>query len=153
MKIKTLLLWQSLILVGGTVFAWSKLLGQFDNFKMVYGTVFRFKDCVISNPFLTPCFWGSMAFIFATVWAFSNWLKPGYTRQRYLRNFLLFCVFFAGSVVAYEFIEYYKLLGANTVSISCAPGVFPLLTPCFTGLLFFLCAYSWSVGVTRKLRN
>jgi hypothetical protein len=152
MKTKNLLLLQSLILVGGTVFAWSKLLGQFDNFKFVYGTIFRFQDCVIQNPFLTPCFWGSLAFIIATVVSFFIWIKPVYTRERYLRNFLLFCVFFAGSVVVYEFVEYYKLFGANTVSVSCTPGVFPLFSPCFTGLLFFLCAYSWSVGVTRRMR-
>lgn len=153
MKTKNLLLLQSVILVGGTIFAWSKLLPQFSNFQAIYGTIFHFKDCVIPNPLVTACFYGSMAFIFATVWSFFIWNNPSYLRERYLRNFLLFCVVFAGSVVSYEFAAYYKLFGTNALPITCTPGIFPLLTPCFTGLLFFLAAYTTSIFATHRLNS
>lgn len=153
MKTKNLLLAQSVILAGGTVFAWSKLLAQFNNFQGIYGTIFRFRDCIIPNPLTTACFYGSMAFIFAVVWSFFIWNNPSHLRERYLRNFLLFCVVFAGSVVSYEFADYYKLFGTNALPISCSPGVFPLLTPCFTGFLFFLVSFIISVFATRRLKN
>lgn len=151
MKTKNLLLLQSVILVGGTVFAWSKLLPQFSNFQSIYGTIFRFRDCVIPNPLATACFYGSTAFIFVTVFSFFIWYKPDRLHERYLRNLLLFCVLFAGSVVSYEFADYYKLFGTNAIPITCTPGIFPLLTPCFTGLMFFLTSYIISIFATRRL--
>ena len=150
MKTKSLLLVQSLVLLAGAVYAWSKLLPQFSNFQLMYGTIFRFRDCVIPNPLATACFYGSMAFIIAVVWSFSIWSSPDRTRERHLRNFLLFCVLFAGSVVCYEFADYYKLFGSNAVPITCSPGVFPLLTPCFFGLLSFLGGYITSIYATRR---
>lgn len=153
MKIRNLLLLQSVVLLGGTIFAWSKLLPQFGNFQAIYGTIFRFRDCVIPNPLATACFYGSMAFIFATVWSFFVWNNSSHFHERYLRNFLLFCVVFAGSVVSYEFADYYKLFGANSVIITCTPGLFPLLTPCFTGLIFFLTSYIISIFATRRLKE
>jgi len=152
MKTKNLLLLQSVILAGGTVFAWSKLLQQFSNFQAIYGTLFRFQNCVIPNPFATACFYGSMAFIVATVWSFFVWHDAKNFKERHLRNFLLFCVVFAGSVVAYEFADYYKLFGSAAVPITCTPGVFPLLTPCFTGLLCFLGAYITSIFAVKQLK-
>src|SRR3989344_6945343 len=61
---KELLGVQTLALFGGTVFAWSKLIQQFENFYSLYGTFFRFSDVSIPNPLTTACFYGSVAFLF-----------------------------------------------------------------------------------------
>ena len=152
LELKKLLLIQGLLLVGGTVFAWSRLIPKFQDFYATYGTLFRFRDCTLPNPMATACFYGSLAFIFALIWAFMVIQKPTLVSQRRLRNFLLFCVVFAGSVVTYEILDYYKLIPATGVIVSCTPGLNPLLTPCFYGLLFFSAAFITSVFATRQLR-
>ncbi len=149
---KKLLLTQALVLFGGTVFAWSKLIPQLRDFWALYGTFFRVNDCVIPNPFLTACFYGSAAFLVALFWSIRVYQSPGYGGERRLRNFLLFCVVFGASVVAYEAVEYYKLFGHSTNAFICTPGVSPLETPCFTGMLFFIVAFGFSVVATRRLK-
>lgn len=146
-----LLLGQAVLLAGGTVVAWFNLINQFANFHSLYGTFFRFRDCAVPNPLATACFYGSLAFIAALVWAMAMFMKPNPTGERRLRNFLIFCVIFAGSVVSYEFAGYYNLLGGNAIPVTCSPGVFPLLTPCFFGLCFFLGAYLVSRIAVRRI--
>ncbi len=152
MPIKTTLLIQSLFLFAGTIFSWSKLFPQFLNFQALYGTVFRFNDLSVPNPFLTACLYGSLAFLAALYWSLRVYQRPQWGSGRALRNFLLFCVVFAGSVFLYEAADYYKLLGAGAVSVSCNPGTPPLETPCFTGMLFFVAAFVASVFSARRLR-
>ncbi|OGE88290.1 MAG: hypothetical protein A3J07_00660 [Candidatus Doudnabacteria bacterium RIFCSPLOWO2_02_FULL_49_13] len=146
-----LLLLQGVLLLGGMVFAWSRLLGQFQNFQELYGTLFRFRDCTLPNPILTACFYGSLAFVAAFIWSFTLVQHPTLVSQRRLRNFLLFGVVFAGSVVGYETADYFKWLPGPAVPVSCTPGINPLLTPCFYGLLFFLAAFLVSIVITRRL--
>ncbi|MFA7302399.1 MAG: hypothetical protein WC030_01485 [Candidatus Paceibacterota bacterium] len=149
---KVLLGIQVAILFVGTVFAWSKLIPQLTNFYALYGTFFRVSDCVVPNPFVTACLYGSLAFIVALFWSVRVYVAPSYTSERYLRNFLVFCVAFAGSVVLSEAGEYYHWY-SSTVSVTCSPGVSPLATPCFTGLIFFLITCLISVVATGKQRQ
>lgn len=151
MNTKGLLIAQVLVLVGGTAFAWSKLIPQFQNFFALYGTLFRFSGCAVPNPLATACLYGSTAFLVALFWSVTVYQNPQYASQRRLRNFLLFCVVFAGSVVLYETAEYYKLF-TSAVSVTCTPGAFPLATPCFYGMLFFIAAFTISVSATRRLK-
>jgi hypothetical protein len=153
MDTKKLLGIQSLLLFGGTIFAWSKLIPQFSNFHALYGTLFRFNDCVVPNPFLTACLYGSMAFLVALYWSVRVYQNHEYISERRLRNFLLFCVAFAGSVVAYEAVVYYHLFGPSTTAFICTPGVHPLQTPCFYGMLFFIAAFITSIFSTRRLKS
>jgi hypothetical protein len=60
----------------------------------------------------------------------------------------MFCVAFAGSVVLSEVAEYYHWV-ARTVSVTCSPGIPPLETPCFTGMLFFIAAAVVSIFAVR----
>ncbi len=143
----------TLTLLGGALFAWTTLFAQFEKFLNLYGTLFRFADCVMPNPLITPCFYGSVAFVVACVW--SAWLikKPSSTGDLWISRFLGFGVVFALAVLGYEAIEYYHLIDFGGVSVSCAPGVHPLQTPCFTGLLFFLAAYLLSFALLRVERT
>lgn len=151
-RTKKLLIIQSLVILGGAVFAWSKLIPQLRNFLELYGTLFRFTGCAVPNPLLTACFWGSAAFLVALFWSISVYQRPTYTSQRWLRNFLFFGVVFAASVVSYEALTFYKFISASTVAVTCTPGVAPTQTPCFTGMLFFIAAFTFSVSVTRRLK-
>lgn len=152
MTAKHLLGLQSIILFCGTIFAWSKLIPQFIAFYATYGTFLRFSDCVVPNPFMTACLYGSLAFVVALYWSVRLYLAPSATSERWLRNFLVFCVAFAGSVVLSEAAEYYKLF-TGSVSVTCTPGVPPLETPCFVGMLFFIGALICSTFANRLLAN
>lgn len=141
---KKLLFLQSLLLFGGTVFAWSALLAQFGDSPFFGGTG--------ANPLLTACFYGSVAFLVALFWSVRAYQNQSSASERRLRGFLLFCVAFAASVVAYEAVVFYKLLGIGTNAFICTPGVHPLQTPCFIGLLFFTGAFIVSASAVRRVR-
>lgn len=148
---KKLLLLQTLILAGGVVFAWSRVVLQFQAFYARYGTIFKFKDCTYPNPFATACYYGALALLFSFIWSMSLYLRkePKEVCFKRLRNFLLFGVFFAASVLTYEFLLYYKVIKVTGAIISCSPGVYPLRTPCFIGMLFFLAAFIAASKIAR----
>jgi Ca2+/Na+ antiporter len=143
---------QSLTLLGGTVFAWSNAVPQFIDFYKTYGTVFRFQDCAIPNPLATACLYGSLAFLVAFIWSLRILQTTNSTHQKYLKNFLIFCVLFAASVFALEVLEYYTFIPVGTPSISCSPGARPFATPCFYGMLFFIASLASAIVVTREKR-
>lgn len=149
MAVRPLLFLQATLLFGGLVFAWTNLFSQFAHFNALYGTIFRVQGCTVPNPFLTPCFFGSLGFIVAVFWSVHLVQSAGARSERYLRNFLAGCSMFALSVVALETAQYYKLIGG--ASVSCTPGATPWTTPCFTGMLVFLVAFIVSVVATRRL--
>lgn len=132
-------------LLAGTLFAWSKLIPQLTNFYTLYGTFFR-SNVAVPNPLLTACLYGSTAFLVALYWSFRVYRHPSATSERYLRNFLVFCTAFAGSVVLSEMAEYYHWF-ASSVSVSCSPGIPPVQTPCFFGMLFFIAALAVSLFI------
>ncbi|MHB8661035.1 MAG: hypothetical protein ACYC75_03865 [Minisyncoccota bacterium] len=143
---------QSLVLLAGTVFAWSNFLPQISRFQSLYETLFKFTDCTVPNPLLTACFFGSFAFLIALLWSLSIYRSPNPLRERRLRNFLLFCVVFATSVIVYEAAQYYKLI-ASAVSISCNPGASPFTTPCFYGDIFFIISLSISILTIQQFES
>lgn len=137
------------VLGGGVVFSWHALGLQFAQFIAQYGTLFQFTGITNANPLLTPCFYGSCAFVVAFVWALVLTTSYNHRSMRWLVRFLMFGVCFALIVLTYEALEYFKVFSVG-VPISCAPGVHPLETPCFTGLLFFMgsALVAWRVHVT-----
>ncbi|PJE76116.1 hypothetical protein COV04_01130 [Candidatus Uhrbacteria bacterium CG10_big_fil_rev_8_21_14_0_10_48_11] len=147
---KKVLTLQTILLAGGVFISWTTTLGQFRTFHTLYGTLFRFNDCAIPNPFVTACFYGAVAFLVAFGW--SLWLSLGSenrTGERYLKNFLLFAVLFAISVLTYESLEYYKVFSFGGKIITCSPGTPLYTTPCFYGMLFFLTSYFTALVTLR----
>lgn len=140
----------SLILGGGVVFAWSTLIGQFERFFDLYGTLFKVSNCIVPNPLVTPCLYGATALIGALVWSLWLLYRPTPVGSRWLRNFLVFGVVFAVSVVTVEALQFYQVIGGP--SVSCSPGASPTQTPCFTGMLFFAaaCLVSWAIAQIEK---
>lgn len=127
------------LLGSGMFFAWYALGEQFAAY---YAAGNSFVTPI--HPALTPCFYGSCAFIGAFVWALVLW-RTHSASYTWLYRFLVFCTLFAGAVVAYESLMYAKLI--PTLPFNCAPGVHPLNTPCFVGMLFFMV----SAVIARKI--
>lgn len=121
------------VLGAGMCSAWYALGNQFAAY---YSTVHTFAPPI--HPMLTPCFYGSCAFVVAFVWALVLVIKK-HPITRWVVWFLGFCTIFAGGVVAYESLMYAQII--PTFIVNCAPGVHPLRTPCFTGMLFFAVSY------------
>lgn len=152
---KKYLLIQTIIIGAGVVYSWSRVVLQFQIFYQKYGTIFRIKDCSYPNPVVTACFYGAVAFAIAFIWSLNLFLHEtlNLKRETYLRYFLLFGVFFALSVLGFEFLLYYKIYQPAGPIIACSPGVFPLKTPCFYGMLIFFISFIWSSITIRHFKN
>ena len=95
----------------------------------------------------------SVAFAVAFVWALVVYMTPRLQHARilwWLRAFLVFGTVFALCVLVYEALEYYHVLTLGT-SLSCAPGVHPLATPCFIGFLFYATSALVAHGAYRRV--
>lgn len=133
--------WLRIGILGiGVISSWSALIAQFQTFLGAYGTLLHASTSVATNPLLTPCLYGSLAFLAAFVWACLLYLYPSERGDVWLNWLLLFGIVFAGVVVAYDCADYFHLFRFN-VPIVCTPGVNPLYTACFRGLIFFTAAY------------
>ncbi len=147
-RFKIIIIYQVAILLAGMVFVWEKFLSQLVHFETVYGTIFRIQGNTIPNPFLTPCFLGSLGYLVAVFLAVRLMQSPAVQRARYLRNFLLAAVLFGVSVISIEAAQYYHVIGG--VSVSCTPGASPWATPCFAGTIIFIVSYIISIFIARN---
>jgi hypothetical protein len=150
---KKLLLLQTLILAGGLVYSWSRVIIQFQTFYQTYGTILKIKDCTYPNPLATACFYGAVMFLVTFIFSLALYLQPllNEKRERLLRNLLAFGSVFAASVLTYEFLLYYKIVRVTGAIISCSPGIYPLKTPCFIGLLFFFVSFLVAAQIVRMI--
>jgi len=153
---RLLLRLQIAVLAIGTAFAWFTLVGDYRRFFGAGGRVFEWSGCAVTNPLLTPCFYGALAFLAAFVWALALLRSaPGAVarRQRGLNWLLAAGTVFAWGNFAYELFLY---SGQRPPSaFSCPPPgeavVHPLTTPCFYGALIFLCALAISLLILRTI--
>jgi len=136
----------AVVLGGGVLFSWSQVFAQYLDFLGVYPSIFFFGQTIVPNPLLTPCLYGSVALLVSFVWALTLWISFHERSMRLLSYLLLFGVCFALLVLGYEALEYYHLVQFS-VSISCSPGVHPLMTPCAGGFLFFLASWLLSKAI------
>lgn len=139
---------RTLILGAGVVSAWTAVIVQSQSFLLTYGTFMHASGSTVTNPFLTPCLYGSIAFLVAFLWSCWLILNPNERSEWWLQALLVFGIVFAGVVNLYDCGEYFHIFRIG-VPIVCAPGVNPLFTPCFRGFVFFL--LSFVAG--RYLRN
>jgi hypothetical protein len=132
---------RTFILGAGVVSSWSALIAQFRNFLGAYGTLMHASTTTFSNPLLTPCLYGSLAFLVALVWSTALHIYPNQASEKWLGRLLLFGIVFAVVVVSYDCADYFGLIRFGALFV-CTPGVNPLYTACFRGLLFFIAAYA-----------
>lgn len=120
----------TIILFGGSIFAWYTVFNDFSRFQRIYGTIFRIENCSVPNPVTTPCFYGAIAFVIALILSIKKNEKPLYI-------LLIGGTIFAWSNFAYEVYKFYASTGVKT---SCA-GVITnnvFTTPCFYGACIYL---------------
>jgi hypothetical protein len=135
---------QSLVLAGGTIFAWTTVVGDYTRFFAAGGHLFQFSGCPVPNPLGTPCFYGALGFALALGWALR---LPSFDRLRQeqsQRRLIWFLT--AGSAFAWVSVgrEALRLAAHRPPSgFGCAApaGVTtPFGTPCFVGACLFLAA-------------
>lgn len=144
---KKLLYLQTMILAGGVVFSWSRVVIQISGFNSSYETS--------TNPLVTACFYGALAFIAALIWSgiILQYESMDIKKEKYLRNFLLLGTLFALTIWGSELLTYYKIINIPLSALSCAPDTNPFLTPCFGGLLFFLGAFLTALIITSTHKS
>ncbi len=64
---RTILKVQVAVLAIGTGFSWITLIVDYRRFFASGGHVLHFSGCVVTNPIITPCFYGALAFLAACV--------------------------------------------------------------------------------------
>jgi hypothetical protein len=113
--------------------------------------------CAVTNPIITPCFYGALAFLAAFVWALTilrSAPEAVLQRQRGLQLLLAAGTVFAWGNFTYEVYRFMQSKPAPS-AFSCPAGevaVNPLMTPCFYGALIFLTTLVVSILITRAHR-
>ncbi len=105
MMSRTLLKWQVAVLAVGTAFSWTVLLFNYRAFFASGGRVVELSGCAVTNPIMTPCFYGALAFFIAFIWAIAILRSapdaaPG--RERGLQWLLIAGTLFAWGNLGYE---------------------------------------------------
>ena len=148
---KTTKLFRIALLAAGALVSWYTVLSQFFTQYSYCGTVLPASQCLIQSPFVTPCFYGACAFLMAFIASVWMYKRDNDAHEAYLRNFLLFGLVFALSVLTVECAQYFDLLGGP--SIGCTPGSNPLLSPCAAGALLFGGSFALSVRLAQSRPN
>ena len=151
---KLLLKVQVAVLALGVVFSWLTLLFDYQHFFAAGGHVLEVSGCAVSNPIVTPCFYGALAFLAAFFWSVSI-LRAApdlmTQRQRGLNWLLTAGTVFAWGNFAYEVYRFIQPQPSAS-AFSCrreAALVHPLMTPCFYGALIYLAALVVSMFILR----
>jgi hypothetical protein len=134
---------RTFVLGAGVVSSWSAVIVQFSQFYKLYGTFLHASTLYATNPFLTPCLYGSLAFLVACIWSCWLVLYPNARSEWWLNALLIFGIVFASVVMLYECGLYFGYFRFGPILV-CTPGVNPLYTPCFRGLIFFFLAFAAS---------
>jgi hypothetical protein len=148
------LVWlQTLVLAGGSVFAWTTVLRDVSRFTAAGGHLWRFRGCSVPNPLVTPCFYGAVLFVVALVWAISQLqaVVPERRAQRQLVGMLGAGTLFAWGNFGHELWRYWRSANGEFTSCSGTLAVHPIHTPCFTGAVLYLTALILAVLAARRI--
>lgn len=144
---------QSLVLAGGTIFAWTTVVGDYTRFFEAGGRIFQFSGCPVANPLSTPCFYGAIAFAIGFAWALR---LPSFdplrqaVSQRRLIWFLAAGTTFAWGNVGREALRIARHRPPSAFGCTGpAAATTPFGTPCFLGACLFLAG----LLVALALRN
>jgi len=154
---RTLLKVQVAVLAIGTGFSWITLVFDYRRFFASGGHVLEISGCAVTNPVITPCFYGALAFLAAFVWALAilrSAPEAVLKRQGGVQLLLAAGTVFAWGNFTYEVYRFMRPQPAAS-AFSCPAGVVavnPLMTPCFYGALIFLTALVVSVLIIRAHR-
>lgn len=144
---------QILALVVGSIIAWSTVIKNFINFYQVEGTLFKVMDCNFTNPVLTPCFWGAIAFIIALIWAVSLYTKRGQANQT-KQQWWLFLLLIASTIFGWANVVYeeWQIILAHGGAVTGCSGTMTSITQssCMYGSIMFLIAMVATWMIIKK---
>ncbi len=152
---------QILALIGGNYVGWSTIFGEVQSFCDQEGkglsSLLIIEGTYSSNPLLSPCFWGSIAFLFALIWslsiAFSKNPKKTKSSARHLSWLLIGGTVFAFANNLPIFYRFFTSPIGEAVSCSGNLDRNPLLTRCFLGFSAFLIATISALLYRRTVRK
>ena len=145
------------ILLFGTLFAYTVIITDFIRFYRLENTFFKFKDCAVDNPLVTPCFYGGFAFLLAFVISYKilkeKDLEKKIAKQKKLLYLLISGVLFAWGNFFYTVNDYLNSMALKQDFTGCSgvAATNPLLTPCFGGAVIFLAALIVALYYADKL--
>jgi hypothetical protein len=139
-------------LLFGILVSWTATIKAFINFYNIEGTIFKIKDCLIPNPVVTPCFWGSLAFFLAAIWAYKLKNKESLRKENYFLYFMAGSFVFAWSNFVIELIGVTPKPG-SIIAPCPATTSSPFTGACFFGSILFtfsLILTYWAIIVSRN---
>lgn len=147
---------QTITLFGGSVFAWWTIYHDFARFISAGYTLGQFSDCSVPNPLATPCFYGGIAFVLATLWSSYIWIAQhtAWSERQQLRLWwlLLGGTLFAWSNFGYQVYKFAMNSFQPTVGCSATVVQTPFETPCFVGAVIYLTAFVVGSLIRRSYR-
>lgn len=143
---------QAVVIFSGVFWAWYNVIKEFKIFYLYENRIFKFVDCTITNPILTPCFWGACAFLIAFILSLIVLKKSGTAKiklQKALKLLTLAGTLFAWGVVSFES---YKYFSTKMQPIQTCTGYVqnPLYSSCFVGAIIFTLSLILASKLTKK---
>jgi hypothetical protein len=118
------------------------------------GTLLRFSNIGVTNPLITPCFWGAIAFLIGLAWAgslYSTIARGGpLGGYRTLAWFLVACVLFGWSNVGYEMWKLNQSETGSIIGCMAEPMTSIFQSSCLYGSVMFLASLVAAHLVVRK---
>ena len=153
------ILLQTITLAVGSFIGWREVIAEVNYYcdanAFGIGGLTSFSGTLTTNPILTPCFWGSIAFVIALVWSlmilFNKSVKWQKVQMRNIFWLLLGATIFAWTNTSYTFYKYYAdnpgipYFGCPAERIDN-----PFTTACFMGATAFLVALIINIFYKRK---
>lgn len=140
---KKLFLLQSILLLSGTLFAWSTVTNDY----------FKFLAHQAQNPLTTPCFYGAIGFLLAYFYSLYIYFLNGPKQkkhQKYLMIALIGGTLFGWGNFTIELCRFY--IFKNPTSCSGGYASTPFLTPCFFGSVLYLLSLISSIVTLKKYK-
>lgn len=140
-------------LVIGAVIAWSTEIVALTRFYGSEGTLLRFSNIGVTNPMITPCFWGAIAFLIGIASAGSLYSRIERNPLGGYRNlcwFLVACVLFGWSNVGYEMWKLNQSETGSIVGCMAQPMTSIFQSSCLYGSVMFLASLVAVCFVVRK---
>lgn len=137
------------LLLFGAAVTVANMVPVLSRFWYAEGTFFKVAHTAFPNPFLSPCLWGTTAFVVLTVWVFLLFRMDEVRRARHIRILtwvLAGCVVFAVTVFTKETYDFYHPKGLFPVGCSGDPVTNPFTTTCAFGASMFIVSFLVSRG-------
>lgn len=153
MTTKKLLQIQILVLTIGTIFAYTTVFIELRDFYAIEGAIFKFQDCSVTNPMLTPCFFGAFGFLISLLWSIAIYKKEEIKDKLSNQKNLLYLLV-GGTIFAWgnTFLLMYRFFFIDGI-IPCGvtKPTNPFQSACFIGASLFLLGLISGIASYKKM--